>query len=722
MILQHIDGLVDVIATGNKVFVHVDDWFDAAQLQLVTKHGDLAFSPIDLSLSTRYELKERQNTQVALKPLGVDRINQRPQVMVNALNDWHVPGYDTLQIEFSKDSPPHRLTFPRKIMIRNAKDRTWLRARLASHRAFASLIATVRDLDRQTTETHSLKFDLSCIGGRAMTGYQDVELALPDGLRNAEIEVAIDYLGCSDKTCAAPPYLFLFDVHACEGDSETDFPEELFKTVDTDGRWFCVETKLDLDGLDHAGLRLGNLETVLLTPPVINARAFFDEAWYEKQFEVAEFDDCDAWSHYLLKGWRERKNPNSELNVREYLLRNPDVEAAGTEPLIHYANLGQREGRSIGGFGSVTNELWRRTGAEIPGLDAAAVFRRAQDLLVPMELLNTRKLVVFVVPEHNAMSGGIYSIFSIAEHVRRSKRRHGYDVIVMTRSNPQNETYLRNTAFRNSETVFNLEQLRLFANVSDLQLHIPEYATVEFVRYLSQDLLNYVTSRDTVHINILNQNTRLMPEADRFRDLRRIADTIGQSVSHHAYFGQKFADYYNLPSLLLPAYTDLTPYPPSRFEEKQNLIIYSDDKANYRGPVMRQLARLKDYKLVKICDMTFDRYMEYATNCRFSVSFGEGFDGYVAQPIYQGGIGLALYTDEFFPDDSYCQFDNFFSSEEEMIEQIVPTIRRLEADQAAYEELNRQLRAKWDELYDYDDYVARIGQLIAKDYEIFPAS
>jgi len=340
--------------------------------------------------------------------------------------------------------------------------------------------------------------------------------------------------------------------------------------------------------------------------------------------------------------------------------------------------------------------------------------------MVPMDLLDTTKLAVFVVPEHNAMSGGIYSFFSIADHVRRTRPLHGFDVLVMTRPNPDGLTYVRNRSFRNSETVLRLEQLLLFSEVSELQLHIPEYAVVEFVRRLSPALLRYLLRRDKVHINILNQNTRLMPEPQQFRDLRQIAHTIGQSVSHHAFFGQEFADHYDLPTLLLPAYTDLTPYPPIAFPEKENLIIYSDDDAPYKREVLARLATLNEYKLVKIRDMTFDTYMDLATRCRFSVSFGEGFDGYVAQPMYQGGIGLALYTDEFFPDSSYKAFENFFDSEEDMVNQIVPTIRRLEKDRERYEALNRAMRAKWDALYSYDDYVARIGKLIRMEYEIFP--
>jgi hypothetical protein len=31
------------------------------------------------------------------------------------------------------------------------------------------------------------------------------------------------------------------------------------------------------------------------------------------------------------------------------------------------------------------------------------------------------------------------------------------------------------------------------------------------------------------------------------------------------------------------------------------------------------------------------------------------------------------------------------------------------------------MRRKWDELYSYDDYVARIGKLIRREYEVYPS-
>lgn len=351
------------------------------------------------------------------------------------------------------------------------------------------------------------------------------------------------------------------------------------------------------------------------------------------------------------------------------------------------------------------------------------VLARAQDFLFPIEITKTKRLMVIVVPEHNDMSGGIYSFFSIAKHMYAMRHIHGYDVLVMTRPNPTNHTYLRLSAFRNAETVYRFDQIQLCDQVEDLYLHIPEYATPFFCDLLSPDLLRYLKNRKKLYINIMNQNVELMPAASEFEDLRQLATELTQSVAHHAYFGQEFADRYNLPTLLLPAYTDLSAYPASTFEQKRKLIIYSLDKAPHKQACLEILEReFSDYERVEIRGISFDRYMQLATDCMFSISFGEGFDGYVAQPIQQGGIGLTVYREEFFPSNYYLNCYNIFSSEEEMVAELATRMRRMATDANLYKSVNEAYKQEHDKLYSFDDYISRVRRLSVRDFDLFPMS
>ena len=165
-----------------------------------------------------------------------------------------------------------------------------------------------------------------------------------------------------------------------------------------------------------------------------------------------------------------------------------------------------------------------------------------------------------VVPEHNEMSGSVYSFFSIAKAAYNLRRKHHYAVVVMTRPNKYDLTYLRQSNFRNSEDVFRFEQITRCRNAKQIYLQIPEYAAADFMASLTREQREYLRSRDRLYVNILNQKCEIMPEKEEFSDLRAFAYELTQSVAHHAYFSQQHADRYELPTLLLPAYTDLSSY------------------------------------------------------------------------------------------------------------------------------------------------------------------
>jgi hypothetical protein len=194
-------------------------------------------------------------------------------------------------------------------------------------------------------------------------------------------------------------------------------------------------------------------------------------------------------------------------------------------------------------------------------------------------------------------------------------------------------------------------------------------------------------------------------------------------VAHHAYFNQKIADKYQLPTLLLPAYTDLNDYPASSFAEKEKLIIYSLDNAAHKKKCLRKIAQsFPDFKLLEIKNISFDQYMDYATRCMFSISFGEGFDGYVAQPFYQGGIGFAIYDPEFFPSEEFRKYYNIFDNADEMVGQICNRMRKLMLDRESYEQLNAEYLRELKRLYSFEDYIKQIKKLSLRQFEILPTA
>src|SRR5262249_47363366 len=154
---------------------------------------------------------------------------------------------------------------------------------------------------------------------------------------------------------------------------------------------------------------------------------------------------------------------------------------------------------------------------------------RIQDITFPRHVEYAEELFVVIVPEHNTMSGGIYSFFSIAKAAYDMRHKHDYAIVLMTRPNPYDITYLRQSNFRNSEDVFRFSQITRCRRVRDLYLQIPEYAAPNFIASLTAEQREYLLCRDRLHVNILNQKIELMPEKHEFDDLRAFADELTQS-------------------------------------------------------------------------------------------------------------------------------------------------------------------------------------------------
>jgi hypothetical protein len=449
-------------------------------------------------------------------------------------------------------------------------------------------------------------------------------------------------------------------------------------------------------------------ERLLQEESVIRGR--FDSQYYLATNEDVRNSGVDPVRHYILRGWREGRNPTPDFSTIVYLVFNEDVLRSGMNPFYHFILHGEDQSRLGSRIQGLQNDyLWSRAP------------HRIQDITFPSHVEQAEALFVVIVPEHNEMSGGIYSFFSIAKAAYNMRHKHEYQVVLMTRPNQYDVTYLRQSNFRNYEDVFRFDQIARCRKARKIYLQIPEYAAPGFIASLTADQRVYLRSRDRLYVNILNQNWELMPEKKELNDLRAFAHELSQSVAHHSYFSQEHADRYDLPTLLLPAYTDLSGYEAIDRSEKEKLIIYSPDQEPHREPVLKLLKeRLPDYRLVEIRGITFDKYMELATRCMFSVTFGEGFDGYLAQPTYQGGIGLAVYREEYFPSEKLRQLPNIFSSEQDMIDNIVARIRSFENDETLYRDTNKSMMDIYNALYSKDDYMKRIEKLLKRDFDIFP--
>src|SRR5690606_32422264 len=77
------------------------------------------------------------------------------------------------------------------------------------------------------------------------------------------------------------------------------------------------------------------------------ASGFFDLRWYRQRWPGAGSDAKAAVAHFLDEGAAAGGDPGPGFSLRRYLRANPDVAAAGMNPLLHYLAHGRAEGRDV---------------------------------------------------------------------------------------------------------------------------------------------------------------------------------------------------------------------------------------------------------------------------------------------------------------------------------------------------------------------------------------
>lgn len=391
---------------------------------------------------------------------------------------------------------------------------------------------------------------------------------------------------------------------------------------------------------------------------------------------------------------------------------------AGLRALFVADKVRRRQVRDATARRLLAGRAWYRTDPPTPhAYELAVASRLLQDAAFPAALATARKVIAVVVPERDEMNGGIHSLFSIAAELRRQKRAHGFEVVVVTRPQAAPITHFRNTRFTNAETVFRFPQLMRCAALEELMLVIPEFVASDLVDGLEARERRFLAGLSRLRIHVLNQNIDLMPPRAAVDRLRALTPVVTQSVAHHAYFTREVAERWGLPTMLLPAFTDLSPYPPASFAEKEKLIIHSPDPAPHKAAVLAALVReLPDYELREIRGISFDTFMDLATRCMFSVTFGEGFDGYFSQPIQQGGLSFAIFEERFFPSKDLGARENMLRDGDDMIARLPGLIRAFSGDEARYRAVGDAWRATIDALYDREDYRRRIGELVRGEF------
>ena len=338
---------------------------------------------------------------------------------------------------------------------------------------------------------------------------------------------------------------------------------------------------------------------------------------------------------------------------------------------------------------------------------------KEQNLYDLSELQAIKELIVCFIPNIKMMTGGIQSIYSICKYSREICPQAQCLIATV----PGKYTYSYNPYFKNEEKIYRFEQIVQNANnVEKLILHIPEYFAGKFYKALKKDEIKFLKGIKDLHINILNQNIQLMPEPKELKSLYKLTNNVTQTIGHHRYATQEVCDKWQMPAHFLSVHIDISGYKTYPFEEKEKIIVLSPDETPYKKAVVEKLKKeLPDFKLITVQNMTFDEYMDLIARAYFTITFGEGFDGYFNQPQTVGGLGMAVYDSAFFPDESWLELKNVYKSPADMENNIVNDIKELSANKELYYSLISKMKEKLSTLYGEDLFKRNLEKFYKKE-------
>lgn len=330
-----------------------------------------------------------------------------------------------------------------------------------------------------------------------------------------------------------------------------------------------------------------------------------------------------------------------------------------------------------------------------------------------------KRLIVFLVPPEKIVNGGVLSIFSICQVSRQFKSIHKSEVFLAVY--PGHKSYKKNDLFDNEEVVYDFDEVVAMGKPESLLLHVPEYASFDVCNALKENYADYINSIRDFRVNIMLQNILLMQPPIEVAKWFALTTHLTQTTAHNRYSNQELAEKYAIPTHHFSTYLNKKQYKWTPYQKKEKLITISPDNNGLKEAVVSKIKdELPDYKTLVIKNLRYEDYKATISRAKFTITFGEGFDGYYLEGFFSGGITFAVYNDKFFPDKDFAGFRNTYASYEEMSAKIVEDIKALDT-KSAYEKVVQQNLDKINQLYNFEKYQSNIENFYKGKFTYTPS-
>jgi len=323
----------------------------------------------------------------------------------------------------------------------------------------------------------------------------------------------------------------------------------------------------------------------------------------------------------------------------------------------------------------------------------------------------TRRLIVFLTPGHNNPSGGVLSIAAICRESQALRELHESRVVMCTV--PGDPPLLKYTWFKNNNYVLDFEAvLSRCSELEYLLVHIPEYVVSRVADWLSTHSSSLKAVKE-LHLNVLVQNINLGQDQD-LTALKRFG-RVTCTTAHEAYSNAATRESLGVALHRLSCCNGPELYNPVRYEDKEPVLMVSHDKHPLKERVLLGIKQaLPGLRIQVIQNLKYEDYCEVARRAKWSLTFGEGLDGYFSDPVFSGGVAFAVFNSRYFT-PPFAKLETVYPSWEVLIEKITTDLRRLD-EPVAYKRCSGQAWELLNELYSTERFRENLRAFYRGEY------
>ena len=166
----------------------------------------------------------------------------------------------------------------------------------------------------------------------------------------------------------------------------------------------------------------------------------------------------------------------------------------------------------------------------------------------------------------------------------------------------------------------------------------------------------------------------------------------------------------------LSTFSDPGKYIKRSYKNKKNIIVISPDNNKYKFDIIEKIKQeLQYYKIIVIENFRYNEYKQLISRAKFSITFGEGLDGYYVEPTFSGTIAFSVYNEDFFT-SKYRQLPTIYSDYKSMLTNLCKDIN-LYDNKNIYNKICNENFKFLKTIYKFDLYKEKLKNFYQNNYD-----